>query len=185
MEDEEGGNMYCPQCATPNADEARFCRSCGVELQGVAMVLRQRSALPEGFSGSWSEREAAEEGLEKYGEGVRGIATGITLLVVSVLIGVAMAFFVPAHIPWMLAWAVLIGWMTCWGGIELGHGIANMLASKRKLRLMGLAVDSTRQQIPSASEPQKFSDPSAPVGPFSPSSVTEVTTRQLDDKVEK
>ena len=59
--------MYCPQCATQNTDNAKFCRACGTDLEAVALVLTNKFPLP----GAW---------LEQYGEGkhkvIRGAAPG-------------------------------------------------------------------------------------------------------------
>ena len=181
--------MYCPQCATPNTDGARFCRSCGMELEAVALVLSGRSAQSSQVSGKESGSKTPEEWLEKRSAALKNISTGVSLLVVAVLIGVAMAFFVPANIPWILAWAVLVGWMAMWGGVEVGNGIAGVLEAKGRLRLLGLAgkesLDhATPKQLSSAGQqPMVATSPAFTSSP--PSSVTEGTTRQLDDRVEK
>lgn len=177
--------MYCPQCATPNTDGVRFCRTCGMELEAVALVLSGWSAQPTEVSGKKSESKTAQEWLDKRSEAVKEISTGMSLLVVSMLIGVAMAFFVPANIPWILAWAVLVGWMACWGGIAVGNGIAGVLEAKSRLRLLEPAVDATPKQLSSAGGPPRVTTPSAAFRSSPPSSVTEETTRQLDDLVKK
>ena len=43
--------MFCPKCATQNADDARFCRSCGTDI----------SLVPQAVSGTLAERMAAAE----------------------------------------------------------------------------------------------------------------------------
>ncbi len=182
--------MFCPQCATRNNDGVKFCRSCGMELEAVALALRDMSAQPIEISEKRSESKTTQEWLEKHSAGVREISTGVSLLVVSVLIGVAMAFFVPSNIPWILAWALLIGWMACWGGIAVGNGIAGVLEAKSRLRLLGLAskasaVDATTKQLSVPDQPAMIANSSPAVRSSPPSSVTEGTTRQLDDLVEK
>jgi len=182
--------MYCPQCATPNTDGVRFCRKCGMELEAVALVLSSRTAQPPEGSEKRSESKTAQEWLEKRSAAVRSISTGVSLLIVSILIGVAMAFFVPANIPWILAWAVLVGWMSMWGGVEVGNGVAGVLEAKSRLRLLELADmqsadDATRKQLSSAGQPPMVTSPSASFRSSPPSSVTEGTTRHLDDSVEK
>jgi hypothetical protein len=182
--------MYCPQCATPNPDGARFCRSCGMELEAVALVLSGRPAQPLEVSGTNSEAKAVQEWLEKRSAAVKHISTGVSLLVVSILIGVAMAFFMPANIPWMFAWAVFVGWMAMWGGIEVGNGIAGVLEAKSRSRLLGLAGKqsadhATPKQLSSAGQSAVVTSPSDALRSSPPSSVTEGTTRQLDDLGEK
>lgn len=183
--------MFCPKCAAPNSDGVKFCRKCGMELEAVALVLSDLSAQATEVSGKRSETKTAQEWIEKRSEGAKEISTGLSLLVVSVLIGVAMAFFVPGHIPWILAWAVLVGWMACWGAIAVGNGIAGVLEAKRRLRLSGIAdkesaVDPTTNQLSSSGgQPPITMNPSATFRSSPPSSVTEGTTRKLDDSDEK
>lgn len=178
--------MYCPQCATANTEGVRFCRSCGMELEAVALVLG-RSAQPNEVSGAKSDSRTADECFEKRTAAVKNLSTGISLLVVSLLIGVAMALFVPANIPWMLAWAVLVGWMAMWGSIEVGNGIAGVLDAKSRLRRLASASKSSvdaapPQQLTPVGQPPKVAGASSSIPP---ASVTEGTTRQLDDSVEK
>ncbi|MCM3906118.1 MAG: zinc-ribbon domain-containing protein [Pyrinomonadaceae bacterium] len=182
--------MFCPQCAAQNNDGVKFCRKCGMELEAVALVLSDMSAQTIEVGGKRSEAKTTQEWLVKRSEAVKEISTGLSLLVVSVLIGLAMAFFVPSHIPWILAWAVLVGWMACWGGIAVGNGIAGVLEAKNRLRLPGMAgkesaVDATTNQLSSAGQPPMVTNPSPAFGSFPPSSVTEGTTRQLDELDEK
>jgi zinc ribbon protein len=178
--------MYCPQCATPNNDEARFCRSCGMELEAVGLALKARSAQPIEVRGKEPESESAKEWLEKRSKAVKGVSTGVSLLVVSILIAIAMALFVPANIPWILAWAVLVGWMAMWGGVEVGNGIAGLMEARNRLRVLGLAdkqfTNDARSQLLS---PAEQPGPSAAIRSSPPLSVTEGTTRQLDDSAKK
>ena len=34
--------MYCPKCATANADDAKYCRACGLDLSVVAQAIEKR-----------------------------------------------------------------------------------------------------------------------------------------------
>ena len=182
-------SMYCPQCATPNADDAKFCRSCGQELEPLALALGGKSAKPAKADKKKREIKTAEEWLEKHSEGVRNITTGVSLLLVSVLIGVALALFAPAEVPWILIWIVFFGWMACWGGIALGEGVGDVLVSKSRLRLLEAgkwpAVDPTPRQLSRAAEPATTAQTPASFGSSPPLSVTEGTTRHLDDSVER
>lgn len=180
--------MYCPQCATPNVDDVKFCRSCGAELEAVALALSGKSAQSIKASPDKSESKTAQDWLEKRIEGVSGVTRGSILLTVSLLIGIAMALFLPSSFdaPWILIWMVFFGWLAVWGGIEMAYGISSVLESKSRLRLLKLAgyesVDVIQQQLSSRGDASPLMSPSA-FRSSPPVSVTDGTTRQLGDKV--
>jgi hypothetical protein len=159
-----------------------------MELDTVALVLKGRAAQPIEVRGKESEFDTTKEWMDKHSKAVKSISTGISLLVISILIGVAMAFFVPPNIPWMLAWAVLVGWMAMWGGIEVGNGIAGLFEAKSRLRMMGLwnkRFENDARADMLANQPPTASGPSPGSNAPHPSSVTEATTRHLDDSIKK
>lgn len=181
--------MFCPQCATQNANGAKFCRSCGLELEGVALALSSKSKKPAKAGKNKSGPKTAEDWIEKRIEGVKNIMTGAILMGVSLLLGVALALFAPAHVPWILIWIVFFGWMTVWGGIALADGLGNVLEAKSRLRLLQrtgreAATDATPQQLASPGEPIPTTNHAA-LRTSPPLSITEGTTRQLDDVIEK
>ena len=175
--------MYCPQCATPNPDDVKFCRSCGRELEAVALVLSGKSTKVE----TKNEPKTAQDWIEKRIEGVSGITRGSILLTVSLLIGLAMALFLPRtfEAPWIMLWIVFFGWLAVWGGIEMAYGLSSVLESKSRLRLLELAgrygADATEAQL-TGGEPTPIMNSSA-FRSSPPVSVTDGTTRQLGDKV--
>ena len=178
--------MYCPRCATPHTDGAKFCRSCGAELESVALLLRGKSVQPsEDSKNKPGLQTTTQNWLEKRIESIKNITTGAILLSVSLLIGVALALFVPSGVPWILFWMVFFGWLAVWGGIALALGVGGMLEAKSRLRLMKLAdkessIDSTPQQLPPAGErPMITNSAASETPPYL--SVTEGTTRQLND----
>ena len=177
--------MFCPQCATPNADDVKFCRSCGRELEAVALILSGKSAGAGKKDTNKSEPKSEKDWLEKRIEGVRGVTRGSILLTVSLLIGVAMALFIPSSFdaPWFLLWMVFFGWLAVWGGIEMAYGVGSVLEAKSRLHLLKLAgkdsVDALDRQL-SSGNPSPIVSPSA-FRSSPPLSVTDGTTRQLDD----
>ena len=189
--------MFCPQCATPNADDVKFCRSCGRELEAVALALSgksahsisDKSAQATKAGTNKNEPKTAQDWIEKRIEGVSGVTRGSILLTVSLLIGLAMALFIPSSFdaPWFMLWIVFFGWLAVWGGIEMAYGLSSMLESKSRLRLLELTgkygVEANQPKL-SSGEPSPIMSPSA-FRSSPPMSVTDVTTRQLDDKVKK
>ena len=182
--------MYCPQCATPYSDGAKFCRACGQELEAVALVLSSKPVPPAATDKNKREPKTKQDWLEQHSAGVVGITKGAILLAVSLLIGVALALFVPGDVPWILIWLVFVGWLACWGGIELAYGVGGVLEAKGRLRLLRLAaqeslVDAPQQQLPAADARAAITNPPAAFRSAPPLSVTEGTTRKLDDSVEQ
>ncbi len=182
--------MFCPQCATPNANDSKFCRSCGTELEAVALALKGGQANPSKKSGKKKgEPVTNEEWLAKRVEGVSGITRGLILMLVSALIGGAMALFIPDDVPWMLVWMVFFGWMAVWGGSEVAEGASGFIEAKSRLRLLALkpggeSPGSTPRELSPAREPPSAISASDAFRPPAPSSVTEGTTRELDELLE-
>lgn len=177
--------MYCPQCAAQNVDGAKFCRSCGLKLEAVTLALSSESDGSLEKKGK-NEPQTIEDWTEKRIKGAKDITTGTILLTISLLIGLAMSLLVPQGVPWMLIWIVFFGWLACWGGIEIAVGLGNLLESKSRLRLM--ETKSKAQLIDAAppgllaAEQQRIAAAPAFKKP-APLSVTENTTRQLDERL--
>lgn len=178
--------MYCPQCATANPDDVKFCRSCGMSLETVALGLSGKSTKPN--KSSKKENELTEQDwLEEHISGVSSITRGSVLLSVSLLLAIPLGLFLPATFdaPWILLWVVFFGWMAVWGGIDIANGISGVLESRSRLRLIRmkreeLVADATTQGLLSGSEPILPTNVPASRS-SSPVSVTEGTTRHLND----
>jgi hypothetical protein len=50
--------MYCPNCSSEASTEQKFCRSCGMELQPVAALIRDQSPLVKPQSAKHQSFEA-------------------------------------------------------------------------------------------------------------------------------
>lgn len=163
--------MYCPQCASQNSDNAKFCRTCGTDLEAVALVLTNELPLP----GSW---------LEKYGEGKHKVTMGAILLAAALLIGGVPALFIKEIFLLVILWTVFFGWIAGWGIISLAFGFGEMAKSKTMLRQMkqfDRGLTSTEPlQLSSAAYGPRMLDDATRAEANSPSSVTERTTDLLD-----
>jgi hypothetical protein len=165
--------MYCPQCATQNIDNAKFCRACGTDLETVALVLTNKLPLP----GAW---------LEKYGEGKHKVIRGAILLGAALLIGVIPALFIGVSFPLVMLWTVFFGWMAGWGIVSLASGVGEMVKSKTMLRQMkrfdsGLTTNEPPGLSSAAHAPRMLDDVTG-AKPPSPLSVTEHTTELLGER---
>ena len=162
--------MYCPQCANQNTDNAKFCRTCGTDLEVVALVLTNKLPLP----GPW---------FEKYGESKHKVIMGAILLGAALLIGGVPALFIEELFLWMMLWTVFFGWMAGWGIVALASGVGEMVKSKTMLRKMkqfdrGLTPTEPSELSSAAYEPRMLEDATR-AKPYSPLSVTERTTDLL------
>lgn len=162
--------MYCPQCATQNTDNAKFCRTCGTDMEAVALLLTNKLPLP----GSW---------FEKYGESKHKVIMGAILLAAALFIGGIPALFIKELFLWVMLWTVFFGWIAGWGIVSLASGVGEMVKSKTVLRQMkqfdrGLTSTETSQLASEAYEPRMLEDVTR-AKPYSPLSVTERTTDLL------
>ncbi len=173
--------MYCPQCATANSADVKFCRSCGTQLEAVALVLRTKPALEKATQKQ--DETTAQHWLERRIKGVSSLTRGSILLTVSLVLGVPFGLFVPSSFdaPWILIWAVFFGWMAVWGGIEMADGISAILEAKGRLRLLGSSGDESEiEHNLSTGPPVQSPTGSDSIQRSSAVSVTEGTTRHLE-----
>jgi hypothetical protein len=69
--------MFCPKCGLQNADDARFCRSCGVNLSNVLAVVEGK--MPDQFPQS-------KEDNELFSSGIRNLVLGFGFIFISILL---------------------------------------------------------------------------------------------------
>jgi hypothetical protein len=163
--------MYCPNCATQNSDDTKFCRSCGSNLSLVPQALTGR--LPETRRGRrHRHRHAIGVVVGNHeGDGPANLADGITKTFMGIgflLVAAAAFLFAPAgHIWWF--------WMLIPAFALLGKGVAEIVSARYS---MTPGLSGTQTTLPSAPRTGEVSPTNAQFVP--PPSVTEQTTRQLD-----
>jgi hypothetical protein len=164
--------MYCPQCASQNTDNAKFCRACGTDLESVALVLTNKFPVPGVL-------------LENYGESKHKVIKGAILLGAALLIGAVPALFIGVLFPLVMLWTVFFGWMAGWGIVSLASGVGEMVKCKTMLRQMkqfDSALTTTGPpELSSAAHEPRMLDEASRTEPFSPLSVTERTTELLGE----
>lgn len=109
--------MYCPKCATQNLEDARYCRSCGVNL----------SLVPKALSGQLSdtpsdkrERKHHRKDEPSVAEGVQKLFMGVGFLLVAIVLG-----FLSRGRGWWY-------WMLIPAFGLLGKGVADMIVAKQR-----------------------------------------------------
>lgn len=174
--------MYCPRCAAQNLDDAKFCRSCGTNLEVVSLALSGQP-LPAKADKKGKDKEKkqpARTRAEKRVEGVSNIVQGGGLLGASLLVGAALGLF--SNQPdWIFVWLVFVGWMACWGVISLVSGVGALVESRLMPHQAGPADDANdaEARLPPAVEPGMLPDASTAPELYIPTSVTEHTTEPL------
>ena len=169
--------MYCPSCGSSNLPDIKFCTRCGTNLGVVTEAL---AGKPPGKTGA-DDRLAKL--MRDYYRGRRDAITGAVIIPAGLLI---MAIMMAAGLKPIAAFFIIC-WMFFWGAAALAGGLGKWIASKSELRSLGYDPQSqfqggSLQQTGSANPPLlALGDYSTgPVG--YPGSVTEQTTRQLDER---
>ncbi|HKA19109.1 MAG TPA: hypothetical protein VKN18_12540, partial [Blastocatellia bacterium] len=170
-------NMYCPKCATQNKDDSIYmrirsfelpprvvyCRSCGSNLTLVPQALTGR--LPTEPSRRMHRRDFERGGPPTLANGISKAFVGVGFLLVSF----ACFFFAPAGRIWWF-------WMLLPAFAILGKGIAEIVSAKYQPSLRQ-GVNQAVPPAPTTGELRPRNDVFIP-----PASVTEQTTRQLDQR---
>ena len=170
--------MYCPGCGVNNSAETKFCTRCGTNLSVVSDALSGRP------TSSVQVEERAAKLMKDYYKGRRDMISGLVLIpAAAAAIAVLVRFGMPP-----VASFFIFSWMLFWGVSALAIGCGQWLASSGEMRALGIAGMPSRmrrpvQQIsaPSAQVEPATTQPQLVTDPIAPSSVTEHTTRELEE----
>ncbi|HEV2912424.1 MAG TPA: zinc ribbon domain-containing protein [Pyrinomonadaceae bacterium] len=176
--------MYCPNCGTNNLEGARYCRSCGVDISLVPQALTGRmiedksvAVRDEGRRGR--RRQKGEPSLEKA---IKNIFMGLAFLVITLVLA-----FTPMGTAWWF-------WMFIPAFAMIGGGVAEWIrlkqAEARALAPASMMPPMMAQPRAAAALPQRNAAAAAEQFPprstaelvMPPPSVTEGTTRHLNDE---
>jgi hypothetical protein len=172
--------MYCPNCGSNNQSGTKFCTRCGTNL----------GAVTDALSGKTSDGVTLDDFtvklLKKYYTGRRDAVLGVGLLAGAALLMTLLAFLgmKPMGAFWVLCW------MFFWGVIAIAEGVGKWLASNGEMKKLGRILPQAA--LPRAGQGQVEFVPNQPAsavpGKYAtdpidiPGSVTEHTTRQLDER---
>jgi hypothetical protein len=193
--------MFCPQCGSIQSDDIKFCKSCGGNLSAVRQAVATRD-IPEKFdwSKTWvaamflseGERERRKEQLElqrgitpevkrerelKTGIITSFVGIGVSIFLYVIMQGVILTLHNPGSEVEILSRVWVAGVIPFF--IGLGVILASLVAGRTRRKQIttdSLEGRTTYQSLP-ASDTERFSR--------TPLSVTEQTTRQLEDSDRK
>ena len=153
--------MYCPNCASQNNDDAKFCRTCRANLSLVPQALT--GELPEARRGR-HRRGFARGGSADLSNGITKAFTGCGFILVAFILCLFRQY-----------WGV---WMLIPGFGALGKGVAEIVASREAQK-----ATAGSRQMPAHPTPSTGSlvGSNPPELMSSPPSVTESTTKLFDD----
>lgn len=154
-----------------NLDDAKFCRSCGMDLETVSVALADAGS-PNKPKKKTKHGKPAKTWAEKRSAAMRDIVQGAILTAASAVICVAFAMFLTVP-DWLILWTVFFGWMACWGVISLAFGIGGLIESST----MSRAVDQPMGRVTAPTDNESASASFFLEAP--PPSITELTTEPL------
>lgn len=163
--------MYCPNCATQNSDDGKFCRGCGANLSLVPQALTGQ--LPDSRRHKRRHREFERNRRPDPAHGVSKIISGLGFVMAA--LGV-LIFFPGGRFWWF--------WMLIPAFLTMGKGVAEIVAAKQMSGATPQLPDTNTQQRQVAPPPQRNTNdlqPYASSGITAPPSVTESTTRLFDE----
>lgn len=163
--------MYCPKCGTQNVDDASFCRGCGANVSLVPQAL-------EGRVHDVAPVQGKDRHTEKHS---RHEPPNLTYAIVKTFVGIAFVLIALSvknvhQIAGQLWWF----WMLIPAAGSLGAGIAEFvrLSQHKPGRLAGSAY--VPPAVSEAARAAELPPRRNPVNIYTPTSVTENTTKLLD-----
>ncbi len=178
--------MFCPKCAAQNAENVRFCRSCGIELEAVSAALSGKLSLRNRDRNDKDENSNDPDKL--WNSFISNSLIGLAFVVIAIVLTITNA-------AGGRVWGF---WMLIPGAACLGTGISSYFKAKRieRRNALRLGTHPANAALPSQSQatslpPRQtlFANEYVPPGRntgelITPPSVTESTTRHLSHETE-
>jgi zinc-ribbon domain len=167
--------MFCPKCATQNADDAKYCRSCGTDISLVSQAV----------TGQLAERLADEDETRlgrrhRRRRGRDSRPPSIEHAVRKLFMGLAFIFVAFSVWTWMPGGSTWWFWMLIPAFGMIGDGVSTYFRLAEDKKRLAPPVYVPVQ--PAVAPPQRMSAlPQRNTGEIvPPPSVTEGTTRHLN-----
>ena len=174
--------MYCPTCGSQNLVDVKFCTRCGANLAVVSEAMKGRVGIQTGPD------ERMVKLLKDYYAGRRAtIVGGASLTLGFIILALLMAAGMPDH--WSIFGLLGLG-SVIYGAIAAIGGAAEWIQSSSELK--ALSIVASQLTLPRPAHPLATlaegdrglsnRDTAATDPIMEPASVTEHTTRQLDER---
>jgi hypothetical protein len=174
--------MYCPKCGSNNQDEIKFCTRCGMNLAVVADAVNGKSA------GQSPLDERMVNLFKDYYRGRNGLIIGgaiCALVAITVILAGAFHFAEKGDLLSTLAGFLLVYGIIIliWGAAKWNESASEIKALERAAaKGVSLPTAEPRRAL-SANEPASIRVDALSTDPIEmPASVTEQTTRALDER---
>jgi hypothetical protein len=169
--------MYCPNCGVNNQAEVKFCTRCGTNLGVVSEALTGK------LKGKPVPEDRRTKVMRDFYRGRRDTITGAVMIPAALLI---MTIMVAAGLKPIAAFFIVC-WMFFCGAGALAVGLGKWIAASSEMKSSGYGPRSQFQgahlQHPLPAAQGELPPPDYSTGPVGyPGSVTEQTTRQLDER---
>jgi pheromone shutdown protein TraB len=138
--------MYCPRCAVSNQERTNFCRSCGLDLKTISLILDGQLTFPGGINEAFEEKaELTQQRRELQKHGLPRVIQGAILFVMGLLLAIPLNIFsanADWHTNWIIIWLIFCGWLPVLGALSVGTGLSNMIQARlRKRRIDRLTAE--------------------------------------------
>ncbi|HLG15288.1 MAG TPA: zinc ribbon domain-containing protein [Blastocatellia bacterium] len=172
--------MFCPSCGSNNAAEVKYCTRCGTNLAAVNEALTGKPSNPPGVD------QRMVKLLKDYYQGQRFSLMGV----VSLLVGaVLLLTFAPRFPDDINAISILSFGLMVYGASVGIWGVSRWFESASEGKALGYVMSRGELARPGqdrlGAQPVAVSVEAAKAystDPIAPASVTEETTRQLDER---
>jgi hypothetical protein len=193
--------MFCPRCGTNQSDDTKFCKTCGGNLSAVRQAVTSRETGGKiDWSKTWvaemflseAERDARKEQLErergitpevkrqkelKAGVVTASVGIGVSIFLFVIMQGVILSLHNPGSETELLSRLWVVGVIPFFVGLGLIiNGLFVGRGKRKQVTTDALEGNTALQSLP-PSDTERFIRP--------PFSVTEQTTKQLEDADQK
>ena len=170
--------MYCPSCGIENAEGASFCRGCGANVSLVPQALSGHLPASEaGAAGAPGFKAAALAGKRPHGPRIENAVVPFFMGLAFICVAFALAVTRMGRGWWFWLFIPAFGMM--------GRGVAEYLRLKQheKTPLAGAGLREHTKRTAAAVAPAPDTGALPPYEPpagYTPGSVTDATTRLLE-----